>query len=73
MSESLPSEILQLPISDRLNLVEKIWDSIADDESRFQLTEAQKQELDRRLNLQTDSPVSGSTWQEVKSRLLGQS
>ena len=31
-------------------LVEEIWDSIAEDNGCFELTDAQKQELDRRVN-----------------------
>ena len=44
------SSILKLPIEDRIRLVEDIWDSIAADQSALELTEAQRTELDKRLD-----------------------
>lgn len=74
MSESLlPPEILGLPISTRLAIVEQLWNSIADDEQGIELTAAQKDELDRRLELQKTSPLPNSSWDVVKQRLLGRS
>ena len=45
---SLPPEIRVLPVPERIALVEQIWDSIVEDEAAFELTDAQKAELDRR-------------------------
>lgn len=39
-----------LPIDEKIQLVEDIWDSIATDQSKLQLTKEQKSELDIRLN-----------------------
>jgi putative addiction module component (TIGR02574 family) len=74
MNESLlPPDILGLPVSTRLVLVEQLWDSIADDEQGLELTATQKAELDRRLELQKVSPLPNSSWEVVKQRLLGRS
>ena len=70
---SLPPEIRDLPVSERVALVERIWDSIVEDEGAFQLTDAQKAELDRRLARRDSSPEQGSSWNEVKERLLDES
>ena len=43
------SELLQLPVEERLKLVEALWESIAEFPEALKLTPAQKQELDRRL------------------------
>lgn len=40
----------KIPINDRIQLVEDIWDSIAVDQSAISLTQVQKDELDKRLN-----------------------
>jgi putative addiction module component (TIGR02574 family) len=40
----------ELPIDERIKLVEDIWDSIAADQSALPLTPEQKAELDRRLD-----------------------
>ncbi len=39
-----------LPIGERIRLVEDLWDSIAADQAGLPVTDAQKAELDRRLN-----------------------
>ena len=69
-SPSIPLEIRQLPIPERIQLVEQIWDSIAEDEAAFELTAAQKAKLDRRLAAHKESPDRGSSWEDVKARLL---
>ncbi|MAC45839.1 MAG: addiction module protein [Oceanospirillum sp.] len=48
-------ELRELPISQRVQLVEDIWDSIAEDQGVLSVTQTQKNELDRRLeNYQKD-------------------
>jgi putative addiction module component (TIGR02574 family) len=44
------STLRDLPIEQRLHLVEELWDSIASDQGALPLTEDQRQELDRRLD-----------------------
>jgi putative addiction module component (TIGR02574 family) len=64
------SDVLALPIEDRLRLVEEIWDSIAAFPEAVALTDAQRQELDARLDAHRRNPTAGSPWAEVKDRLL---
>ena len=40
----------QLPLEERIKLVEDLWDSIAADQQALQLTAEQKAEIDRRLD-----------------------
>jgi putative addiction module component (TIGR02574 family) len=44
------SDVLELPVAERLKLVEAIWDSIAEAPDALELTEAQRVELDRQMN-----------------------
>lgn len=44
------SALRDLPVEQRLHLVEELWDSIAADQGVLRLTEAQRRELDRRLD-----------------------
>ena len=69
---SLPPEIRSLPIPERVQMVEQIWDSIVEDEQAFQLTDSQKEELDRRIAAHEASPNRGKPWEEVKKRLHGE-
>ncbi len=64
------SEVLNLPLEERLRLVESIWDSIAQFPEALELTEAQKLELDRRLESYEADPSAGVPWAELKARLL---
>jgi putative addiction module component (TIGR02574 family) len=61
------SQITSLSVDDRLRLVEAIWDSIAADGTQPKLTEAQRQELDRRLANHVASPDDVVPWEEVRS------
>jgi putative addiction module component (TIGR02574 family) len=65
-------EVLQLPVSERIRIVEVIWDSIADSPEAVDLTEDQKAELDRRLAALETNPKAGSSWDEVRARLRGE-
>ena len=70
---ALPPEIRDLPVPERVALVEQIWNSIVEDEAKFELTDAQKAELDRRLARRGSSGSRGSDWADVKRRILGES
>ncbi len=65
----LKVEISQLSIAERIQLAEDLWDSILERQDELPLTDAQKQELDHRLENYQQEPTSGSTWEEVKQRL----
>ena len=74
MSHSaLPPEIRSLSVPERVALVEQIWDSIVEDEAKFELTDAQKAELDRRLARRDSYSSRESDWVDVKARILGES
>ena len=46
----MSTKLLSLPVEDKLKLVEALWDSIAADQNALPLTDAQKAELDKRLD-----------------------
>jgi putative addiction module component (TIGR02574 family) len=59
----------QLSVAQRILLVEEIWDTIAEQETDIPLTDAQRQDLERRIANYEANPKAGSTWEEVKARL----
>jgi putative addiction module component (TIGR02574 family) len=65
----LKVEISQLSVGERIQLAEDLWDSILEQQDELPLSDAQKQELDRRLQRYQQDPTAGSTWEEVKQRL----
>ncbi len=70
MSSNLTEEAKKLSVAERIALVEEIWDSIAEENGCFELTEAQQQELDRRLESFRGNPSQGRTWEEIKTDFL---
>lgn len=46
----MATRVKDLPVEVRLKLVEDLWDSIAADQNKLPLTEAQRAELDNRLD-----------------------
>lgn len=62
-------EILQLSVAERIQLAEDIWDSIAADPAALPLSDAQRQELDRRLESYAQNPDEGLRWEELKEKV----
>ncbi len=48
---------------------DQIRDSIVAGQTSLPITEAQRDELDRRMESYRNSPTDGSSWEEVKARL----
>jgi putative addiction module component (TIGR02574 family) len=63
------SKFLQLSLSERIQLVEDLWDSIASAPESIDLTEDQRKELDRRLEAYHKHPTAGSPWEMLKKSL----
>ncbi len=63
------ANILELSVAERIQLVEDIWDSIVASPESLPVTEAQRQELDRRLAAYHKSPEGNAPWTEAKQRI----
>lgn len=63
-------EIQTLTVSERILLAEALWDSIVAEQADIELTDAQKEELDRRLAAFEIDQDEGSSWSSVKARIL---
>jgi putative addiction module component (TIGR02574 family) len=62
-------DIASLTLEERLSLLGELWDSLAATPEAIPLTDAQRSELDRRLDeLEAEGPV-GIPWDEVLSRI----
>jgi putative addiction module component (TIGR02574 family) len=66
-------DITALTPEERLSLLEQLWDSLSTEPEAVPLTQAQRTELDRRLDdLDLEGPV-GIPWDEVLSRIRSRS
>jgi putative addiction module component (TIGR02574 family) len=67
--EQIRNEIDRLALSEKLILVEDIWDSIAANNSELPLPEWQRAELDRRHGEYRDGKFALHDWMAVHERL----
>lgn len=58
-----------LSVDQRIELVQAIWDDIADEGTLPALTETQKAELDRRLAAADADPDDVVSWEAVRARI----
>jgi putative addiction module component (TIGR02574 family) len=71
MSTLAKADVMSLSVPERIQLVEDIWDSIAELPEKVLLTDVQKAELDRRLDAYHQNPNEGSPWETVRERIRG--
>ena len=71
MSRALMAEINSLSVSERILIVEEIWDHLIDsNDSAFGLSDSQRMELDRRITYYQDKPGEGRYWSDLKEEYL---
>lgn len=63
------AQIQQLSVAERVQFVEYIWDTIASQPEALVVTNAQRDELQRRLEAIESTPEEGFTWPELKARM----
>jgi putative addiction module component (TIGR02574 family) len=61
--------VFELSASEKLQLVEDLWDDLAASPSGVPVHEWQKEELARRKANLMSNPASGLSWDEVKQRI----
>lgn len=64
--------IFKLGLAERLQLVEDLWDSIAQEGTQLPVPDWKREELRRRKQRFLEHPASGRTWEEVKGRARAQ-
>ena len=69
MSTISIADILELPVQERIRLVELIWDSVAAVPEAVEILPALKVELEARLVEFEADPEAGYCWDQVKSHL----
>ncbi len=65
MDINLLEEAKKLPFAEKLQLVEDLWDAIAEEAAARPITEAQKRLLEARLKESRENPDAGRPWEEV--------
>lgn len=63
------SQVFELSLSEKLQLLEDLWDSIAQAPEQIPVLDWQKEELAKRKAAYLQNPDSGSSWKAVKERI----
>ena len=61
----------QLSVPEKILYLQELWDRIAEEPEKIELTDAQREELDRRLDSYQADPSKGSTWEEIRREIQG--
>jgi putative addiction module component (TIGR02574 family) len=61
--------IFDLSVSEKLQLLEDLWDDIASDPATVPVYEWQKEELNRRKQSLLRNPCSALSWEEIQRRI----
>ena len=69
MSTLTRSNVLSLSVPERIQLVEDIWDTVAEVPEAVSLTDELKAEIDHRLDAYHQNPDEGSPWGMVRERI----
>lgn len=68
---TVTAEYMKLSVSERIQLVEDIWDSIAAEApNTVELSQAQMAELHRRVAAHRTDPSTAIPWEQVRSKLF---
>ena len=60
--------LFRLSRAERLQLVEDLWDSIAQEDAKLPVSDAKRDELRRRKERFLQDSASGREWEQVKQR-----
>jgi putative addiction module component (TIGR02574 family) len=65
------NKVFELTLSEKLQLLEDLWDSIALCSEQIPVLDWQKEELAKRKATYLQNPSSGISWEEAKERIRG--
>ena len=68
--QNIPQEFKDLPVQSRIELVQDLWDFIAESPEQVPLPDSHKQILDERLAAFEANPDPGKPWPEVREGIL---
>lgn len=63
------TQVFELTLSEKLQLLEDLWDSIAQSPEQIPVLDWQKEELAKRKAAYLQNPDSGSSWEAAKERI----
>lgn len=65
MGKAAALDITELSRDEKLELLDRLWESLGHDPEALPMTSSQREELDRRLDELEDEGPAGLSWDEV--------
>ena len=63
------ADIIDLTVSERVKIVEEIWNSIVDNAEQLPISDRERIEIDKRLKKYEKAPNEGIEWKTLKTDL----
>jgi putative addiction module component (TIGR02574 family) len=63
-------ELTLLPTEEKMHIVQELWDSIAADEAKISVSEEDKAEIRRRIELYRRGELKTESWPEMRARIV---
>lgn len=63
-------DILKLPVDERLEIIERIWESVQQDDEYMEIPEWHREILEERFQKHKNNLTEGKSWEEVKKRVF---
>lgn len=73
MGEIKTADILAMSIEQRLELIERVWDTLADTPEKVPVPAWHLEAIDKALDAHERDPDAGTSWEEVVQRITGRS
>jgi putative addiction module component (TIGR02574 family) len=71
MGEIKKSDIIALSVEERLDLIERIWDTLSATPEKVPVPAWHVDAIDQAIEAHSRDPEAGATWDEVKRRIPG--
>ena len=69
-AEPIIERFRKLPSTEKIRLVQQLWDEIADEAAHLPLTDAQKRLLDERIVEHEANPDDVEPWEQARDEIL---
>ena len=69
-AEPIIATFRKLPASEKLRLVQQLWDELAEEAAQLPLTESQRQLLDERIDEHEANPTDVEPWEDARDDIL---
>ena len=73
MGKAPALDITELSRDEKLELLDRLWESLGQDPEALPMTSSQREELDRRLDELEDEGPAGLSWDEVVAQARARS